>query len=125
MDARHLRRERKRTIYIGTSNAAPDYCYTRAGEGDNKCSTLLAIDRRPSSSSGIVRSRDTWDFDSACRPAGQERMAKDVNVAHLNRAASCFVMDKKDGALENVWQFAENMNWTKGIDRRRVVVRPH
>ncbi|PKO79616.1 MAG: quinonprotein alcohol dehydrogenase [Betaproteobacteria bacterium HGW-Betaproteobacteria-13] len=71
------------TIYIGTSNAAPDY-YTPGREGDNKyTATLLALDPK----SGKLK----W-------------------------SGFVFVMDKADGKLENVWQFAENMNWAKGID---------
>ena len=35
-----------------------------------------------------------------------------------------FVMDKDDGKLENVWQFAENLNWAKGIDPKTAPIEP-
>jgi glucose dehydrogenase len=44
-----------------------------------------------------------------------QKDGKDV-IVHLNKGGFVFVMDKKDGKLENVWQFAENVNWVKGID---------
>lgn len=105
------------TIYIGTSNAAPDY-YTPGREGDNKyTATLLAIDPKTGKLKWHRQEipHDTWDFDSAYEALLVKKDGKDV-IVHLNKSGFVFVMDKKDGALENVWQFAENMNWAKGID---------
>ena len=105
------------TIYIGTSNAAPDY-YNYDRKGDNLyTATLLALDPK----TGKVKwhrqevPNDSWDYDSAYEALVVQKDGKDV-IVHLNKGGFVFVMDKKDGKLENVWQFAENVNWVKGID---------
>jgi alcohol dehydrogenase (cytochrome c) len=104
------------TIYIGTSNAAPDY-YTPGREGDNKY--IDPARHRPQDRQAQVAPpgdpHDTWDFDAAYEALLVKKDGKDV-IVHLNKSGFVFVMDKQDGSLENVWQFAENMNWAKGID---------
>lgn len=105
------------TIYIGTSNAAPDY-YGDERKGDNLyTATLLALDPK----NGKIKwyrqevPHDTWDFDAAYEALLVPHDGKQVLV-HLNKSGFVFVMDKDNGDLKNVWQYAENMNWTKGID---------
>lgn len=105
------------TIYIGTSNAAPDY-YRDERKGDNLyTATVLALDPK----TGKVKwhrqevPNDSWDFDSAYEALLIPHNGKDVLV-HLNKSGFVFVMDKDNGKLENVWQFGENVNWTTGID---------
>ena len=105
------------TIYIGTSNAAPDY-YGDERKGDNLyTATLLALEPK----SGKIKwyrqeiPHDTWDFDAAYEALLVPHEGKQVLV-HLNKSGFVFVMDKDNGNLKNVWQYAENMNWTKGID---------
>ncbi len=105
------------TIYIGTSNAAPDY-YRDERKGDNLyTATVLALDPK----TGKVKwhrqevPNDSWDFDSAYEALLIPHNGKDVLV-HLNKSGFVFVMDKDNGKLENVWQYGENVNWTTGID---------
>ncbi len=105
------------TIYIGTSNASPDY-FNRDRKGDNKwTSSLLAINPK----TGKLKwgrqeiPHDSWDFDAAYEALMVNKDGKEVLV-HLNKSGFVFVMDKDNGDLKNVWQFAENMNWVKGID---------
>lgn len=107
------------TIYIGTSNAAPDY-YNENRQGDNKyTASLLALDPR----NGKLKwhrqevPHDSWDFDSAYEALVVKKDGKDV-IVHLNKGGFVFVMDKADGKLENVWQFAEHVNWVKGINAK-------
>jgi alcohol dehydrogenase (cytochrome c) len=105
------------TIYIGTSNASPDY-YTGDRQGDNLyTSTLLALEP----ATGKVKwyrqevPNDSWDFDSAYEALLIPHDGKTVLV-HLNKNGFVYVMDKDNGDIKNVWQFAENMNWTTGVD---------
>lgn len=106
------------TIYIGTSNAAPDF-NREARLGDNLyTATLLALEPK----TGKVKwhrqevPNDTWDFDASYEalvvPDGK---GKNV-IVHLNKNGFVYVMDKDNGALHNAWQYSENVNWTKGID---------
>jgi alcohol dehydrogenase (cytochrome c) len=106
------------TIYIGTSNASPDF--NRDDRmGDNLyTATVLALDP----SSGKVKwhrqevPNDTWDFDSAYEallvPNGRDKTA----LVHLNKNGFVYVMDKDNGSMVNAWQYTENMNWSKGVD---------
>lgn len=105
------------TIYIGTSNAAPDY-YRDERMGDNLyTASLLAIDPKTGNLKWHRQEipNDAWDFDSAYEALLVPHNGKDVLV-HLNKSGFVFVMDKDNGKLENVWQYAENQNWTSGID---------
>ena len=106
------------TIYIGTSNAAPDF--NRDDRlGDNLyTATLLALDPK----TGKVKwhrqevPNDTWDFDAAYEallvPDGKGKQA----LVHLNKNGFVYVMNPQDGGIRNVWQYTENMNWAKGVD---------
>jgi len=99
------------TIYIGTSNAGDR-------EGDNLyTSTLLALDPKTGNVKWYRQEvpNDTWDFDSAYEALLIPHNGKTVLV-HLNKNGFVYVMDKDNGDLKNVWQFAENMNWTTGVD---------
>ena len=105
------------TIYIGTSNASPDY-YADARKGDNLyTSTVLALEPK----TGKVKwyrqevPHDSWDFDAAYEALLIPYQGKTVLV-HLNKNGFVYVMDKDNGKLQNVWQYTENMNWAKGVD---------
>lgn len=107
------------TIYIGTSNAAPDY-YNKDRKGDNKhTASLLALDPKTGKLKWARQEvpHDSWDFDSAYEALMVQKDGKDV-IVHLNKGGFVFVMDKDNGALHDVWQFAEHVNWVKGIDRK-------
>ncbi|HEY6896435.1 MAG TPA: PQQ-binding-like beta-propeller repeat protein [Rhodocyclaceae bacterium] len=105
------------TIYIGTSNAAPDY-YPDERKGDNLYSaSLLALNPKTGELKWHRQEvpNDSWDFDSAYEALLIPHNGKQALV-HLNKSGFVFVMDKDNGNLENVWQYAENMNWNKGIN---------
>jgi alcohol dehydrogenase (cytochrome c) len=118
------------TIYIGTSNAAPDF--NRDDRiGDNLyTATVLALDPK----TGRIKwyrqevPNDTWDFDAAYEallvPDG--RGAGKASLVHLNKNGFVYVMDKDDGSIRNAWQFTENMNWAKGVDPKTgVAIEPN
>lgn len=105
------------TIYIGTSNASPDY--NRDDRmGDNLyTASILALEPK----TGAVKwyrqevPNDSWDYDSAYEALLIPHEGKELLV-HLNKGGFVFVMDKDNGKLHNVWQYAENVNWNSGID---------
>jgi len=105
------------TIYIGTSNAAPDF-YKGGREGDNKWSaSYVALEAK----SGTVKfahqemPNDLWDYDSSYEGVFFTRNGKEY-IAHLNKGGFVFVYNKKDLSIANVWQFAEHVNFVDSID---------
>lgn len=106
------------TIYIGTSNASPDF--NRDDRlGDNLyTATVLALDAK----SGKIKwhrqevPNDTWDFDSAYESLLVPQSGGKSALVHLNKNGFVYVMDKDDGSMVNAWQYTENMNWAKGVD---------
>lgn len=106
------------TIYIGTSNAAPDFNNDNR-RGDNLyTATLLALDPK----SGKVKwhrqevPMDTWDFDAVYEALLVPDGKGGESLVHLNKNGFVYVMNKDTGAIKNAWQFTENMNWAKGVD---------
>jgi alcohol dehydrogenase (cytochrome c) len=107
------------TIYIGTSNAAPDYHpYSRLGN-NLYSATVLALDPK----TGKIKwhrqevENDSWDFDSAYEALLLKRDGQDLLV-HLNKGGFVYVLEKNTGKIQNVWRYAENLNWTDGIDKK-------
>jgi alcohol dehydrogenase (cytochrome c) len=105
------------TIYIGTSNAAPDF-NGEARRGDNKyTASLLALNPKTGQLKWHRQEipHDVWDYDSAYEALLIKRDGKDLMV-HLNKSGFVFVMNKNDGALNNVWRLVDNINSVKTID---------
>lgn len=105
------------TIYIGTSNAAPDF-FGEGRKGDNLyTASMLALDPKTGNLKWYRQEipHDVWDYDSAYEALLVHRGGKDLMV-HLNKSGFVFVMDKNDGALENVWPLSETYNFVKTID---------
>ncbi len=105
------------TIYIGTSNAAPDF-YGDEREGDNKWSaSYLALEPK----TGKVKfahqeiPHDIFDYDSAYEGIFFKHNGKDL-IAHLNKSGFVFVYEKDTLKIHNVWQFAKHVNFVKTID---------
>lgn len=105
------------TIYIGTSNAAPDY-YRDERMGDNLyTASVLALNPKNGKLKWHYQEvpNDAWDFDSAYEALLVPHEGKQVLV-HQNKNGFTFVMDKDTGKLQNVWQYAETVTWNKGIN---------
>jgi len=105
------------SVYIGTSNPAPDFDGAKR-DGDNLyTASLLAIDAKTGKLNWAHQEvpHDLWDFDSVYETLQISSEGKDLLV-HLNKGGYVSVLDKHNGNLSNVWAFARNINWTKGID---------
>ncbi len=105
------------TIYIGTSNAAPDF-YGPEREGDNKwAASYLALEGK----TGKVKfahqeiPHDTYDYDSSYEGIFFKHNGKDL-IAHLNKSGFVFVYEKDSLKIHNVWKFAKHANFVKTID---------
>lgn len=106
-------------FYIGTSNAAPDFDGTKR-DGDNLyTATTLAIEPK----TGKLRwhhqevPHDVWDYDSAYEFVMIDKDGKRL-MSHLNKGGFVTVTDRSTGQVQNVWQFAQNVNWVKGVDSK-------
>lgn len=105
------------TVFIGTSNAAPDF-YGDGRKGDNLyTATLLALEPKTGKLKWHRQEipHDTFDYDSAYEALILKKDGKDV-IVHLNKSGFVFVMDKADGKLENVWPLSQTYNFVKTID---------
>ena len=103
--------------YVGTSNPAPDY-YGASRPGDNLyTSSIVAIE--PKSGKLVWHHQevphDVWDYDSQNEIVSLEHGGNDV-MFHLNKGGFVTVLNKKDGKVINVWQFAENVTWVDKVD---------
>lgn len=105
------------SVFIGTSNAAPDF-YGDGRKGDNLyTATLLALEPKTGKLKWHRQEipHDTFDYDSAYEALIVKKDGKDV-IVHLNKSGFVFVMDKADGKLENVWPLSQTYNFVKTID---------
>jgi len=105
------------TIYIGTSNAAPDY-YPESRKGDNLyTASLLAIEGKTGKLKNHYQEvpHDVWDYDSAYEIMTIPHEGKEYLV-HLNKGGFYFVLDKKTMKPHNIWRLAKHINWVKNID---------
>lgn len=105
------------TIYIGTSNAAPDF-FQPGREGTNKwAASYVALDAK----TGKVKyghqeiPNDVYDYDSAYEGIFFAKDGKEY-IAHLNKGGYVFVYNKKDLTIANVWKFAKHVNYVETID---------
>jgi alcohol dehydrogenase (cytochrome c) len=107
------------TVFIGTSNAAPDF-YGDARKGDNLyTASMLALEPKTGKLKWHRQEipHDTFDYDAAYEALIVKKDGKDV-IVHLNKSGFVFVMDKMDGKLENVWPLSQTYNFVKTIDPR-------
>lgn len=103
--------------YVGTSNPAPDM-HGASRPGNNLyTSSIIAID--PKTGALIWHHQevphDVWDYDSQMELVSIQHDGKDL-MFHLNKGGFVTVLNKKDGSVANVWQFAENVNWVDKVD---------
>jgi len=103
--------------YVGTSNPAPDM-HGPSRPGDNLYTgSIIALE--PETGKLVWHHQevphDVWDFDSQNELVSIERDGKEL-MFHLNKGGFVTVLNKKDGSVVNVWQFAENVNWVDGIN---------
>jgi alcohol dehydrogenase (cytochrome c) len=105
------------TIYIGTSNANPDF-YRDERVGDNLYSaTVLALDPQTGKIKWYRQEtpNDSWDFGSPYEALLFPYKGKTL-LAHMSKSGFTYIMDKDTGELENVYPYAETITWNKGID---------
>jgi alcohol dehydrogenase (cytochrome c) len=109
--------EKSDTIFVGTSNPAPDF-FPQGRRGDNLyTSSIVALDP----TTGTLKwhrqeiPNDAWDFDAMNEIVTLRYKDREV-LMHLNKGGFSFVLDKTTGELVNVWRLNDHINWVKNID---------
>lgn len=103
-------------LYFGTGNPGPWNSWTRAGDNLYSCSTL-AIDVNTGK---IVWSyqttpHDGWDFDGVNEFVTFDMDGKRVG-AKADRNGFFYVIDAKNGKLQNAFPFVKKITWASSID---------
>lgn len=111
------------TFFIGTSNPAPDYNAHPRGGDNLYTSSILAIEP----STGRIKwhhqevPNDAWDFDAAYEFVMLDAGGREL-LMHLNKGGFVTLLDRKSGQVQDVWKFAEHVNWVKTVDKSGTLV---
>lgn len=107
------------TVYYGTGNPGHDF-YAEERKGDNLyTSSIIALDPKTGKLKWHRQAikHDVWDYDSPYESMLFKKDGKDLLV-HLNKSGFVFVLDKKNGDIDNVWRLSNTMNFAKDIDKK-------
>lgn len=109
------------TLYWGTGNPAPDYDGSGRPGDDLYTSCLLALDPDTGRLKWYFQfsPHDLYDYDAVQTPVivdarfhGEPRKL----VVTANRNGFLYILDRTDGKFLFAKQFAQELNWAKGID---------
>src|SRR5215510_5386864 len=107
------------TVYYGTGNPGKDFINADR-KGDNLYTdTVVALDPKTGNLKWYRQEikHDVWDYDSPYEVMLFKKDGKDV-IVHLNKSGFVFVLDKKDGNIENIWPISNLFNFVKDIDKK-------
>ena len=113
------------SVWWGMANPAPDYDYSGAKwktegsrPGDNlySCSTV-AIDVKTGQIKWHYQGtpNDGWDYDGVNEFVTYEKDGK-ILGGKADRNGFFYVLDAKNGKLENAFPFVRKITWAKGVD---------
>lgn len=105
------------TVFYGTGNPGKDFINADR-EGDNLYTdSVLALDPKTGNLKWYRQEIkwDVWDYDSPWEVMLFKKDGKDL-IVHMNKSGYVFVLDKKDGNVENVWPASDVINFAK-IDK--------
>ncbi|MBL8488536.1 MAG: PQQ-dependent methanol/ethanol family dehydrogenase [Rhodocyclaceae bacterium] len=108
---------RTNLIYMGTGNPAPWNSHLRPGDNLYSCSTV-AID---ADTGKIVwhyqtTPNDGWDFDGVNEFVTYTTKDGRILGGKADRNGFFFVIDAKDGKLQNAFPFVKKITWATGFD---------
>jgi len=107
------------TVYYGTGNPGKDFINADR-KGDNLYTdSVVALDPKTGNLKWYRQEikHDVWDYDSPYEVMLFKKDGKDV-IVHLNKSGFVFVLDKKDGNIENIWPISNLFNFVKDIDKK-------
>ncbi len=102
--------------YFGTGNPAPWNSYTRPGDNLYSCSTVaLDLETGQIKWSYQTTPHDGWDYDGVNEFVTFDMDGKRLG-AKADRNGFFYVLDAKNGKLENAFPFVKKITWAKSID---------
>jgi alcohol dehydrogenase (cytochrome c) len=111
------------TLYWGTSNPSPDFDGDVRPGDDLYTDSVVALDPDTGRLKWYFQftPHDLFDYDAVETPVlidakyhGEARKL----LVQANRNGFIYVLDRTNGKFLSATQFAENLNWAKGIDER-------
>lgn len=111
------------TIYWGTSNPCPDFDGDPRPGDDLYTDSVLALNPDTGTLNWYFQftPHDLFDYDATETPVlidvvyqGQPRKL----LVEANRNGFFYILDRTNGKFLSVAQFAEKLNWAKGIDKQ-------
>lgn len=109
------------TLYWGTGNAAPDYDGSVRPGDDLYTASVLALDPDTGKLKWYFQftPHDVYDYDGVETPVLVDaeykgRMRK--LLIEANRNGFLYILDRTSGKFLSATQFADKVNWAKGID---------
>jgi alcohol dehydrogenase (cytochrome c) len=109
------------TIYWGTSNPAPDFDGGPRPGDDLYTDCLLALDADTGKLKWYFQftPHDLFDYDAVETPVLIDTVYQGIPrklLVEANRNGFLYVLDRTNGKFLSAVQFAEKLNWAKGID---------
>jgi alcohol dehydrogenase (cytochrome c) len=105
------------TVYYGTGNPGKDFVDADR-KGDNAYTdSIVALDPKTGNLKWYRQEIkwDVWDYDSPWEVMLFKKNGKDM-IVHMNKSGYVFVIDQKNGDVENVWPSSDIYNFAK-IDK--------
>jgi alcohol dehydrogenase (cytochrome c) len=107
------------TVFYGTGNPGKDFINSER-QGDNLYTdSIVALDPKTGQLKWYRQEikQDVWDYDSPYEVVLFKKDGKDL-IVHMNKSGYAFVLDKKDGSIENIWPISDVKNFVKDIDKK-------
>lgn len=109
------------TLYWGTGNAAPDYDGGVRPGDDLYTASLLALDPDTGKLKWYFQftPHDVYDYDAVETPVLVDSEYKGKArklLMEANRNGYLYILDRTNGRFLSATQFADRLNWAKGID---------
>ena len=109
------------TLYWGTGNPSPDYDGAVRPGDDLYTSCLLALDPDTGALKWYFQfsPHDLYDYDAVQTPVLVDAKFKGASrklIVTANRNGFLYILDRTNGKFLFARQFAQTLNWAKGID---------
>jgi alcohol dehydrogenase (cytochrome c) len=111
------------TIFLGTSNPAPDFDGGPRPGDDLYTDCLLALDPDTGRLKWYFQftPHDLFDYDAVETPVLVDAMFRGRSrklIVQANRNGFLYVLDRTDGTFLSATRFVEKLNWASGIDAK-------